>query len=170
MIATPAPSSSPLVEITSEMGNAKPGTYTLTNIVAASGGVDASGMVDGVAMTADGSTLIAPVGSAGVGLAVEVFGSVASVTITVDRGLGGALQAIRDALRADSGPFAATEERLQDEAEAIADDRADLERRSTAYHDQLVAQFTAMEQRVSAFKATQSYLEQQIKMWNGGDD
>src|SRR3546814_10217441 len=76
---------------------------------------------------------------------------------------------IRDALRAETGPFTAVEHRLAEEAEQIAEDREDLERRSTAYHDQLVQQFTAMERQVSAFKATQSYLEQQIKMWNSRD-
>jgi flagellar hook-associated protein 2 len=121
-------------------------------------------------MTSNGSTLIAPVGSAAVGLAVKVSGSVSSVTITIDQGLGGALQAIRDALRAETGPFAAVEDRLEDEAEAIADEREKLERFSTAYHDQLVAQFTAMERQVSAFKATQSYLDQQIKMWSNSGD
>ncbi|HEY9552529.1 flagellar filament capping protein FliD [Allosphingosinicella sp.] len=163
-------SSSSLVSISNEMGRVKPGTYTLTSIVAAAGGIDASGFVDGIAMTSDGSTLIAPVGSAAVGLAVSVFGSVSSVTITIDQGLGGALQAIRDALRAETGPFTAVEHRLAEEAEQIAEDREDLERRSTAYHDQLVQQFTAMERQVSAFKATQSYLEQQIKMWNSSGD
>src|SRR3546814_14681932 len=88
-------SSSSLVSISNEMGRVKPGTYTLTSIVAAAGGIDASGFVDGIAMTSDGSTLIAPVGPAAVGLAVSVFGSVSSVTITIDQGLGGALPAIR---------------------------------------------------------------------------
>jgi flagellar hook-associated protein 2 len=163
-------SSSSYVTVTNEMGEVKPGSYTLTDIIAASAGVDASGYVDGILMTSDGSTLIAPVGSAAVGLAVEVSGSVASATITIDQGLGGALQAIRDALRAETGPFEAVEDRLAEEAEQIAEDREALERRSTAYYDQLVAQFTAMESQVSAFKATQSYLEQQIKMWSSSDD
>src|SRR3546814_8778535 len=59
-------SSSSLVSISNEMGRVKPGTYTLTSIVAAAGGIDASGFVDGIAMTSGGSTLIAPVGSAAV--------------------------------------------------------------------------------------------------------
>jgi flagellar hook-associated protein 2 len=35
----------------------------------------------------------------------------------------------------------------------------------TSYSDQLTAQFSAMNTRVAAFKATQSYLTQQIAMW-----
>lgn len=163
-------SSSPFVEITSDMGKAKPGIYALTELVAAAGGVDATGKIDGLAMISSGESLIAPVGSAAIGLVVKLTGSVSSATITIDAGLGGALQSIRDALRAASGPLAASEERLDEEAEQIAEDREALERRSEAYYNQLVASFTAMETRVSAFKATQSYLEQQIKIWNGSND
>lgn len=163
-------SSSPFVQITSKMGKVKPGTYTLTELVAAAGGTDATGKIDGMSMISSGESLIAPVGSAAIGLVVKLSGSVSIATITVDPGLGGALQSIRDALKASSGPFAASKERLNGEAEQIAEDREALERRSQAYYDQLVSQFTAMERQVSAFKATQSYLEQQIKMWSGDND
>src|SRR3546814_12703968 len=53
-------SSSSLVSVSTEMGRVNPGTYTLTSIVAAAGGIDASGFVHGIAMTSDGSTLLAP--------------------------------------------------------------------------------------------------------------
>jgi flagellar hook-associated protein 2 len=162
--------SSPLLSITTAMGRAKPGTYTFTDVTAASPGVDASGLIDGLAATGSGAFLIAPAGSAAVGLAVEVKGSFASATVTIDPGLGGALQAIRDALRARSGPMATSQTRLNAEAKDIAEDKAKLETRSAAYYDKLLAQFTAMERRVSAFKATQSYLEQQIKAWNSSND
>src|SRR3546814_20971586 len=104
-------SSSSLVSISNEMGRVKPGTYTLTSIVAAAGGIDASGFVDGIAMTSDGSTLIAPVGPAAVGLAVSVFGSVSSVTITIAPGLGRAPPALRAPREAGPGPFTAVEHR-----------------------------------------------------------
>jgi len=45
-----------------------------------------------------------------------------------------------------------------------------METRAEAYHDQLVATYASMERRVSAFRATQSYLEQQIKAWNSSND
>lgn len=163
-------SSSPFVEITSKMGKVKPGTYQLTDLVAAAGGTGASGKINGVAMLSSGASLIAPVGSAGIGLVVKLTGAATSATITVDAGLGGALQAIRDALRAGSGPLATSQDRLEGEAEQFAEDRESLEIRSEAYYDQLVQSFTAMERQVSAFKATQSYLEQQIKIWNGSND
>src|SRR3546814_15669899 len=80
-------SSSSLVSISNEMGRVKPGTYTLTSIVAAAGGIDASGFVDGIAMTSDGSTLIAPVGPAAVGPAGSVFGPGSSFTNPHHHGL-----------------------------------------------------------------------------------
>jgi flagellar hook-associated protein 2 len=163
--------SSPLVAITSPMGRVKPGTYTLTNVVPASGTTPASGEIDGLA--ASGSVdnfLIAPMGSEAIGLALEVRGAVASATITIDPGLGGALQAIRDAIRARSGPVAKSQERLQAESKAIAADRVALEARAATRYDQLTRQFTAMERQVSAFKATQSYLKNQIAAWNSDND
>lgn len=163
-------SSDPGVAIVSKMGLSKPGVYTLTNLVAANNGVGASGVIDGVAVSSTGSILVAPYTTAAKGLIVRVDADVASATVTVDAGLGGALQAIRDALRASDGPFAATHERLEKEAKSIASDRETHERRSEAYYNQLVTSFTAMDRQVSAFKATQSYLEQQIKMWSRGDD
>jgi flagellar hook-associated protein 2 len=159
-------SSDPMLVITSQMGKVKPGTYTFTNVVPETGGVAASGEIDGIAAIGSGSFLIAPPTSAAAGLAVQVKGAIASVTVTIDRGLGGALQAIRDELRGRSGPIAKSQERLSAEAKDIAQDRTALDARSKSYYDRLLSQFTTMERQVSSFKATQSYLEQQIKAWN----
>jgi flagellar hook-associated protein 2 len=155
-------SSSPLLAIKSALDRVAPGTYTVTNVVA---GNPASGKIDNIAMTPAGSNLVAPSSSKAVGLILGASGNVASATITIDPGLGGALQAIRDALRARDGVFATTQARLAKEADRIADDRTDLETRSTKYYNQLLTTFTAMDRQVSAFKATQSYLDQQIKIW-----
>lgn len=87
-----------------------------------------------------------------------------------DIGLGGALKAVRDRLRADSGALASVEARLDAETTRIAEDRETLEARATAYRERLVNAFTAMDTRVAAYKATQSYLEQQIKMWTSSGD
>ena len=163
-------SSSPFLTIKSLAGKVAPGTYTITNVVPAAPPAAASGKVNNVAMTGIGSNLIAPGGSPALGLILGVSGAVASATITVDPGLGGALQSIRDALRARGGAFASAQERLDKEADRIADERAKLEVTSGKYHDRLLTTFTAMDSRVSAFKATQSYLEQQIKMWTNSRD
>jgi flagellar hook-associated protein 2 len=163
-------SSSPFLTIKSLAGKVAPGTYTITNVVPAAPPAAASGKVNGLAMTGVGSNLVAPQGSAAVGLILGVSGAVASATITVDPGLGGALQAIRDGLRARGGAFASAQERLDKEADRIAQDREKLEASSTKYYNQLLNTFTAMDSRVSAFKATQSYLDQQIKIWTNSND
>jgi flagellar hook-associated protein 2 len=127
-------------------------------------------LFDGVAATANGSFLFAPSTARALGLAVEVKAAAASVTVTIDPGLGGALQAIRDTVRARTGPIAQSQDKLAAEARDIARDRQALESRSAAYLAKLTADFTAMERRVASFKATQSYLEQQVKIWTGGND
>jgi flagellar hook-associated protein 2 len=165
-------SSSPFLTIKSLIGKVTPGTYTITNVVPAAppGSPNASGKIDDKAMTGIGTNLIPPQGSAAVGLILGVSGAVASATITVDPGLGGALQSIRDALRARGGAFAGAQERLTKEADRIAEDREQLEASSAKYYNQLLTTFTAMDSRVSAFKATQSYLDQQIKIWTNSND
>jgi flagellar hook-associated protein 2 len=121
--------------------------------------------VDGQAMTGVSTNLVAPAGSAALGMIVSVEAAAASVTVTIEAGLGGALKAIRDALRDRNGAFNAAGGRLETEKRDIADDKAQLETRSGQYYNQLLKTFTAMERQVSSFKATQSYLEQQVKMW-----
>jgi flagellar hook-associated protein 2 len=156
-------SSSPFVTIKSAIGRVRPGVYTVTDLVA---GPPASGKIGTLAMTPTGSNLIAPSASKAVGLILGIAaGAPASATITIDPGLGGALDMIRDDLRARTGPFATTQERLASEAKAIAEERDLLESRSSKYYNQLLSTFTSMERQVSAFKATQSYLDQQVKMW-----
>jgi flagellar hook-associated protein 2 len=157
-------SSSPFLTVRSPIGRVKPGTYTVTDILAS----PVSGKIGGIAMSATGSNLIAPRTSAAAGLVLGVSGNVASATITIDPGLGGALQSIRDALRASGGAFATTQKRLTDEAARISRDSEELTTRSEKYYNQLLTSFSAMNSRVSAFKATQSYLDQQIKMWTNG--
>lgn len=159
-------SSSPFLAITSGAGKVAPGTYTITNVVPAADGTAASGMIDGVAMKGIGTNLVAPSTSAAVGLSLKVTGAVTSATITIDPGLGGALQGIRDALRAKEGPIDTSQQRLTKEADTIAKDRESMETRYQAYYNQLVISFSKMEGQVSAFKATQSYLQQQIDAWN----
>jgi flagellar hook-associated protein 2 len=157
--------SSSAVSIQSAMGRVKPGTYTLTDLVPKSGTTPASGMVNGIAMTGVDTNLVAPANSAALGLILKVNSAASSVSITIEAGLGGALKMIRDALRDREGPFAATNKRLTAERDNIADAKALNEERSQRYYNQMLGTFTAMERQVSSFKATQSYLDQQIKMW-----
>ena len=158
-------SSSPLIKITSTLGAAKPGTYTLANIVAQAGGTSASGTMAGVAGVGAGSRLYASVTSTASGLVIEPSGDVASATVTVDSGLGGALKAIRDTLRATGGLLDTVSTGLKSEKTRLADQRLKLETQQADYKTQLTKSFTSMDSRVAAYKATQSYLTQQVAIW-----
>lgn len=163
-------SDSEFVRVTSQMGRAKPGVYALSDVVRDAGGAIVSGKIAGVEAIPSGSRLIAGVASAAAGLVIELSGTtVTAANITVDKGLGGALQGLRDSLRASSGSLATAQTRLASEAKAITRDQATIAARSAAYRNQLTMSFTAMEKRVSVFKATQSYLEQQISIWNNSN-
>lgn len=162
-------SSSPFVTVTSSMGATAPGSYTLTDLVPQNGATPASGRLGGVPMTGTENSLSAPANSDAKGLIVQASTAVASVTISVDLGLSGALQQIRDALRGSKGPLASTSTRLGKESSAIAADRSLMTARDESYLRQLTTQYTAMETRVAAFKATQSYLKQQVEAWNSNN-
>ena len=58
---------------------------------------------------------------------------------------------------------------LQSEASQLAKNRERMEAREDAYKARLEKQYATLEARLSAFKATQAYLEQQVKIWSGGD-
>lgn len=162
-------SDNPLVKITSAYGRAKPGTYTVTNLVPGDLNTPASGMIDGKAAIGAAGRLVAAISSGAAGLVIEPQGAVASATITVDLGLGGALKSISDLLNSSSGPFASSSSRLNKQGTELVKDRTKMEERETKYHDLLVKQFSVMSSRVSSIKATQSYLEQQVAMWTKSD-
>jgi len=159
-----------LVKITSSYGRAKPGTYTVTNLVPQNGSTPASGMIDGKAAIASGNMLIADFSTNAAGIVVEPQGNVTSATVTVDLGLGGALKAISDLLTSSTGPFQSSTDRLKTQATEYAKDRAKMEDQTTAYRTQLTKQFSSMSSRVAAIKATQSYLDQQVKLWTKSDN
>ena len=159
--------SSPLLKITSAMGKAKAGTYTLTDIAV---GPPPSGTIGGVPAIVSGTSLIAAANSPAVGLVIEPQGNIASATVTVEPGLAGALQSIRDALRDNQGPLAAIQARLDAEAKAISSDRDKLDARIASYQAQLTTQFSGMEKSLSALNATKSYLDQQIKLWTNSNN
>lgn len=163
-------SSNPLVKITSAYGRAKPGVYEVTNLVPGDVNTPASGKIAGKDAIGASNRLVAAIGSAAAGLVIEPQGAVASATITVDLGLGGALKAINDLLNARNGPFASSTARLRTEASKLSDARAKMEEREDAYRMRLVKQFSTMEKLVSASKATQSYLDQQVALWTKRDN
>lgn len=90
-------------------------------------------------------------------------------TNLTDPGLAFALDEIRDAALASGGTIGSLDTALKSEAAALAKNRTRMEAREDVYQARLEKQYAALDAKLSAFKATQSYLEQQIKLWSGGD-
>jgi flagellar hook-associated protein 2 len=162
-------SDSPLIKITSAMGSAKPGTYALANIVAGSPPSGTIGGVAGLPSASDPAGLVASITSPAAGLAIQPQGNVTSATVTVDAGLSGILQGIRDSLRTSGGILDSLSTSLATETKSLADARTKMTDQESAYKDQLTAQFTAMQTRVASYKSIQSYMTQQIAAWSKSD-
>jgi flagellar hook-associated protein 2 len=90
----------------------------------------------------------------------------ATQTAETDPGLGGAFKTLVDAMTAQDAGLSSLKARLAKESASIAANRQKMEAREIAYEARLTKQFGSMDARVNALKATQSYLEQQIKIWN----
>ncbi|MDB5738720.1 MAG: flagellar hook-associated 2 protein [Sphingomonas bacterium] len=159
-------SSTDRVGIASAVGAVPAGTYTITGITKGSGTTPSTGSINGVAGVGSGATLSGAAGSTMAGLLLTIYaGAPTSATLTIDMGIGGALQAISNALTGTSGTITTLTTNLTTQSGTLADQLTAADAKLTVYHDRLVAQFTAMNTRVSAFKATQSYMTQQIDLW-----
>ncbi|UAK22976.1 flagellar filament capping protein FliD [Sphingomonas nostoxanthinifaciens] len=158
-------SSSPLIKITSAMGAVAPGTYAVSGVTAQTSTSSAQATFGTTKGITTGSTVYASVTSSASGLVIEPQGDVASATITVDPGLGGALKAIRDALRATNGALDTLSTQLTDTQKDLATQRTTLQASEDAYSAQLTTQFTAMTTRVSNYNSIKSYLTQQVAVW-----
>ena len=127
-------------------------------------------------------------GSAGLqslGVTTSRDGTLTVDTARLDKALADdpdAVEAMLVALTAAAGPLAAprnelstatsdgTSGRLVREQRSIAVERATVDARSATFREQLSRQYAAMERAVAASKSTQSFLEAQIKAWNGSSD
>lgn len=86
-------------------------------------------------------------------------------------GLAGALESIKDTLQdANSGSLVKAQERYKAIQTKITEEREKFEDYMEGYEQRLSATFSAMDTRLASLKATQSYLEQQIQMWNNADN
>lgn len=90
----------------------------------------------------------------------------ATHTETTDPGIAAALDAIRDAAVATDGVLDRVSKSLSAKSETLADQLDKVEEREDAYRARLEKQYGSLDARLAAFKATQSYLEQQIEIWN----
>ena len=88
-----------------------------------------------------------------------------------DPGIAFALDAIRDKAVGANGTMDRVSKSLQAQKETLADRLEAIEEREDAYRARLERQYGALDAKLAAFKATQTYLEQQIKLWsNQGND
>ena len=90
----------------------------------------------------------------------------ATHTTVTDPGISDALDAIRTGALAPDGLLGGLTKGLQKEAAEIAKNRERIEAREDAYRLRLEKQYGSLDARIGAFRATQSYLEQQIKLWS----
>ena len=88
-----------------------------------------------------------------------------------DPGIAFVLDAIRDKAVGVNGAIDRVSKSLDTKKENLADQLEKIEEREDAYRKRLEKQYGSLEAKLAAFKATQSYLEQQIKLWsNQGND
>jgi flagellar hook-associated protein 2 len=84
-------------------------------------------------------------------------------------GLAGALKSVTDYLNGSDGPLA-TSTGGYDKLKASLQKQLDaLDTSMSAYQERLTSVYTAMQTRLTALKATQSYLEQQVKVWTNSN-
>jgi flagellar hook-associated protein 2 len=89
----------------------------------------------------------------------------ATHTATTDPGIAGILDAIRDKAVESDGAIGRISKSLADKSSSLAEQLEKVEEREAAYKARLEKQYSALDVKLNAFKATQAYLEQQIKMW-----
>lgn len=81
-------------------------------------------------------------------------------------GLAGALKSVTDYLNATDGPLASSATTYDNVKTSLAAQLTKLNTDMSNYQDRLSTQFNNMQTQLIAFKATQSYLTQQINAWN----
>lgn len=80
-------------------------------------------------------------------------------------GIDGALKQISDYLNSDDGPLSASANIYDKLGKDYTDQMTKLTDSKAAYSDQLTTTYAAMQTKLLQFKATQSYLEQQVAAW-----
>ena len=95
----------------------------------------------------------------------------ATHTEATDPGIAFALDAIRDKAVGVNGAIDRASKSLDAKKKTLTDQLEKIEERESAYKKRLEKQYGTLEARLATFKATQTYLEQQIKLWsNQGND
>ena len=89
----------------------------------------------------------------------------AAVEKMINVGLGSALRQISLNLTGPGGALTASQSGYSRQQKVVSDEELKIQSQTEALRDRLTKQFAGMDARVSAYKATQSFLEQQIKSW-----
>ncbi|MFN7029512.1 MAG: flagellar filament capping protein FliD [Sphingopyxis sp.] len=82
-----------------------------------------------------------------------------------DPGIAFVLDSIRDRAIGTDGVIDRVTKSLNSRKETLADQLENIEIREDTYRARLEKQYGSLDAKLAAFKATQTYLEQQIKMW-----
>lgn len=85
---------------------------------------------------------------------------------TTDPGIAFALDAIRDKAVAADGVIDRISKSLEGRSKSLTEQLDKVEQREEAYRARLEKQYGSLDAKLAAIKATQSYLEQQIEIWN----
>jgi len=91
-----------------------------------------------------------------------------SVPSATSPGIAGALKVITDQLNGTDGPLTSATAIYEKQKASLEKQLEKLGDQRSNYSEQLTATYAAMQSRLLQLKATQSYLDQQIKLWNGG--
>lgn len=81
-------------------------------------------------------------------------------------GLSKLMSTVRDNIEKEDGPLKTAQKQYDTLVKEFTKQLEDLDEKMANYEDHLTKVYAAMETRLSALKATQSYLEQQIEVWN----
>lgn len=91
------------------------------------------------------------------------------VSTTANPGLSALMDTVRDNIEKDDGPLKSAQKSYDALAGEFTKQLEKLDTQMANYQEHLTSVYAAMETRLSALKATQSYLEQQIEVWNNSD-
>lgn len=94
----------------------------------------------------------------------------ATHTATTDPGIAGILDAIRDKAVSSTGVIGQISTALSNKSKSLSEQLDKVEQREDAYRAQLEKKYSKLDARLNALKATQTYLEQQIKLWNNSNN
>ncbi|MCW2364912.1 flagellar hook-associated protein 2 [Sphingobium sp. B7D2B] len=85
-------------------------------------------------------------------------------------GIAGALKDITDYVNGSEGPLASSAAIYGKQKAALEKELEKLDDQRSTYSTQLTATYSKMQTRLLQFQATQSYLEQQVKIWSQNND